>query len=221
MKYTTLFALATMLFCTACTVENDGPEIIIDPVKKTALLAVVNLSGKSNIPTEIQIDGLYDSKSSIGVGNIDREAPYEVINAGLRQLALGSYKDTLRLQEHNYYTLMIYDNDSLRLSLDAPFSANQFNTMPQVRWMLTGADPQDYAVHITADSTLRNIAMGEFTSVNHQKETKLSLYPRNNIGTLLGETKINIALNKKATINIRFDEQSGQYDFEHITQSVK
>lgn len=221
MKHTTLFALVAILLLTACTVENEDPEIIIDPVKKTALLAVVDLSGKSNIPTEIQIDGLYDSKNSIRVGSMGREAPYEVINAGLRQLALGSYKDTLRLQEHNYYTLMIYDNDSLRLSLDAPFSVNQFNTMPQVRWMLTGADPLDYTVHITADSTLRDIAMGEFISVNHEKETRLSLYPRNNIGTLLGETTINIDLNKKVTVNIRLDEQSGQYVIEKITQSIK
>lgn len=222
MKHTTLLALATTLLTMSCAAENEGPEIIIDPVMKIASISVVNVSGQSNIPSEIQIDGLYDNKNSLGVGSGGQEVKYAQITAGLRNVALGSYKDTVRLDEHNYYTLMIYDNDSLRLSLDAPYgSTNQFATMPQVRWNITGANPQDYKVDIHSDSVLRDIAMDKFTSVNNEKEVKVSLYRRDNPGNLLGEKALSVDMNKKATVNIRYNASADDYDFTTITQSVQ
>lgn len=222
MKHTVLFALVATLLTTACTAGNEGPEIITDPVEKIASISVVNVSGQNNIPTEIQIDGLYGHKNSLDVGNGGQEVKYAQITAGLRNVALGSYQDTVRLDKHNYYTLMIYDNDSLRLSLDAPYSStNQFATMPQVRWNIVGVDPQDYKVDIHSDSVLRDIAMDKFTSVTDKKEVKVSLYSRDNPTNPLGEKSMTVEMNKKVTVNIRYNESADDYDFTTITQTVQ
>lgn len=223
MKHLKLFVLAAALLLTgACTPENEGPELIIDPVEKMASISVVNVSGKT-LPSQIQIDGLYGNKSSLGIGSGSQEAPYEEIASGLRNVTLGDYKDTIRLQEHNYYTLMVYDNDSLRLSLDAPYgSTNQFVTMPQVRWNMIGSESSNYKVDINADSLLRDISMDQFISVApSNSKVKLNLYHRDDLNNLLGEKEVDVETNKKVTVNIRYNAATQKYDFTPIMQSVK
>jgi hypothetical protein len=222
MKHFTLLTFAVLLFTAACTPENEGPEIITDPIEKIASLSVVNVSGKTNLPTEIQIDGLA-GKTSLGIGDNKQESKYENINAGVRNITLGGYQDTIHIAEHNYYTLMVYDNDSLQLSWDAAYdSSNQFVTMPQIRWNLIGTDPTNYKVNIHADSLLRDIPMNQFISVaTGNEDVTLTLYKKGNPDKLVGERKVEIEANKKFTVNIHYNGGSDDYDFSTITQSVK
>ncbi|HMR18422.1 MAG TPA: hypothetical protein PKA53_03900 [Sphingobacterium sp.] len=219
MKSLTLTIFALALLTAACTPENEGP----DPKGKVASLSVVNVSGKASIPNQIQIDGLYSSKTSLGIGNGSQATKYEEIEAGVRNVTLGSYKDTVHLAENNYYTLMVYDNDSLMLSWDASYTSdNKFVIMPQVRWNMAGDNPQNYRVDIYADSLLGNIIPNQFTSVSGDNKTvKLSLYRKSNTSNLLGEKEVQVEANKKVTVNIKYNESTQKYDFTPIMQSVQ
>jgi len=218
-----------VLFCCSiafwgCTPANENPDIITDPIEQVASLSVLNVSDNNNLPDRIEIDGLYSSKNFINIGSEGNSAKYEQIAAGVRNITIGDYKDTIRLHEHNYYTLMVYDNDSVRLAWDASYdNSNQFIKMPAVRWNISGDDPTNYKVDFSVDSVLKDIPMDKFISFSADKGNfTVQLYDKAS-GELLGKEEFPAQVNTKVTVNIKRDSEidNDRYRFHPITQLVQ
>ncbi len=222
MKNIQLIVFAGSLMALACSPANEGPDLTTDPIEKVASLSVLNVSDNTSLPDRIKIDGLYSAKDFITIGSEGSSAEYEQIAAGLRNITIGSHKDTIRLQEHNYYTLMVYDNDSVRLAWDASYDdSSQFIKMPSVRWNISGDDPSNYKVDFLVDSLLKDIPMDEFISFSADKGNfTVYLYDKAS-GELLEEEEFPSQINTKVTVNIKYNSAMDKYIYNPITQLVK
>lgn len=208
----------------ACDPAHIEPEPIIDPVEDIASISVINVSKQASLPDQLLIDGLYGASKGITIaGSSGQPATYEHIQAGLRKFAIGSYEDTVRIKEHHYYTLMIFDKDSVQLTVDAPYSTdNKFIIMPSVRWNLIGATPIDYKVDMMGDSLIRDVAVSAFTYIpSSSNKVTINLYKKDNPGTLSAQQDIELDVNKKFTVNIFYDVARATYEFNTIVQTVQ
>ncbi len=212
-----LFSCVLMGFY-SCKSDGSANNPIIDPeFVKTSSLAVIDVSGKNNLPNQYKIDGLLSSNSSHSIGNSKLATGYIPVEAGVRKLSIGNYTDTVRIQESNYYTVMIYDNDSIRLSLDAPYGKSQFQTIPQVRWLISGDDAANLKVNFHSDSLLRDIKVDKFTPVTYaKKEIKLSVYGSDNIEK--ANVDVPVSLSRKETVMITKNATNNSYSFSIISQ---
>ncbi|GGH11597.1 hypothetical protein GCM10011418_10560 [Sphingobacterium alkalisoli] len=207
----------------ACNPSHVEPELIIDPVEDIASLSVINVSNKTaTLPDQLNIDGLFGSSKGIKIGGPSGQTGlYEDIQAGLRKFSIGEYTDSLIINKHNYYTLMVYNNDSVQLHLDAPYSSdNQFIIMPSIRWNLIDGNPAEYRVDIMGDSLIRDIDVNKFTYVpSEEKKVELQLYRISDLSTAVDKYMFEIDVNKKFTVNI---SRSGVgYTFNTIAQTTK
>jgi len=210
--------------CAACSTNNPEPETVIDPVIDKASISVIKVSKQASIPSQLTIDGLLANNSSIPIGSSSNQpAVYEDIEAGVRKFSIGNYQDSITINKHNYYTIMVYDQDSIQLSLDAPYDAeNKFVYMPLIRWNMIGDDPANYKVDFMGDSLIHNIPTVEFTPFSTTVgKVGLHLYAKNNVHTLLKQQDFAVEANKKYTINVTFDGAKNEYQFDQIIQVVK
>ncbi|MBE8721405.1 hypothetical protein [Sphingobacterium pedocola] len=207
----------------ACGPSHVEPEVIIDPVEDIASLSVIDVSKQASLPSQLYIDGLFGTSEGITIaGSSDQPAAYEDIQAGLRTFSIGDHEDTVRISEHQYYTLMVFDKDSVQLTVDAPYEDNKFNVLQLIRWNLIGANPSDYKVDIMGDSLIRNIEVNAFTYVpSESKKVELKLYHKSNSNTTVGTQEIEIEMNKKFTVNILYDPAKEEYGFNTIVQASK
>lgn len=208
----------------ACGPSHVEPEVIIDPVEDIASLSVIDVSKQASLPSQLYIDGLFGTSEGITIaGSSDQPAAYEDIQAGLRKFSIGEYTDTLIINKHNYYTLMVYNNDSVQLHLDAPYSSdNQFIIMPSIRWNLIDGNPAEYRVDIMGDSLIRDIDVNKFTYVpSEEKKVELQLYRISDLSTPVDKYMFEIDMNKKFTVNILYDPAKEEYGFNTIVQASK
>lgn len=215
------FFIILIFFSCASDSGGAGPEIDKDDVKSSSI-AVIDVSGKNAMPSQFKVDGLLSSNIAQVIGSNKIAAAYIPIEAGLRKISIGSYSDTIRVQEANYYTVMVYDNDSIRLSLDASYASNQFNYGPQVRWNMVGSNPSSYKVDIKSDTVvLRDVKVGTFVPASLDKQiVELSLYSVDG-GMKLGSQVVPVRLNRNETVNITKDPNTKGYNFEVLSQSTK
>jgi len=222
-KNLSFFTLLLGSLFMACNPSHVEPELIIDPVEDIASLSVIDVSNKTaTLPDQLNIDGLFGSSKGIKIGGPSGQTGlYEDIQAGLRKFSIGEYTDTLIINKHNYYTLMVYNNDSVQLHLDAPYSSdNQFIIMPSIRWNLIDGNPAEYRVDIMGDSLIRDIDVNKFTYVpSEEKKVELQLYRISDLSTAVDKYMFEIDVNKKFTVNI---SRSGVgYTFNTIAQTTK
>lgn len=210
-KFLVIF-LAVLSFV-ACKDNNSEP--IIDPVEDNGFLSVVNVSTQTSLPPEIVFDGV----NRFNLALARQTSKYELIAAGTRKFSLGNYEDTIRIQEHNYYTLMVFDKDSVQITHDASPGNGQFNQMPMVRWTLVGANPSDYRVHMFGDSLIRNIPVNEFIYFS-TTAVQLQLFHKARPDNQLAKGDFPVEMNKKVTVNIQYDPAKKEYTFHPIMQTV-
>lgn len=215
------FSIILTLFSCASDSNGGGPVIDLKDVKSSSV-AVIDVSGKNAMPTQYKVDGLLSSGTTQVIGSNKVASTYIPIEAGLRKISIGNYSDTIRVQESNYYTVMVYDNDSIRLSLDASYASNQFNYGPQVRWNMVGSNPGSYKVEIKSDTVvLRDVKVGMFVPASMDKPSvELSLYSRDG-GEKLGTQVVPVRMNRNETINITKNQSTKGYNFEVLSQSTK
>lgn len=208
----------------ACNPSHVEPEVITDPVEDIASISVINVSKQASLPNQLNIDGLFGASTGITIaGSSGQPATYEDIQAGLRKFSIGEYEDTVRIKQHHYYTLMVFDKDSVQLTVDAPYdSENKFDILQLIRWNLIGADPSGYKVDMKGDSVIRNIDLNAFTYVpSESKKVEVQLYRKSNLNTTVDTHEIEIDMNKKFTVNISYDAIKGEYEFNTIVQASK
>lgn len=197
----------------ACKSESSDPEI----TGEVAKLSVLNVSQKS-IPNQLQIDGLLAGKNIVNIASAGEVSTYEQIQPGVRNFSLGNYKDTIHIEGGNFYTLMIYDNDSTTLNYDGSFHHNQFNKIQELKWNITGDDPARYTADIYADSLIRNIKSNTYTALSAANNTyRLDLYRIGN-PLKIGSKEVVVKLNQKAIFNVKYDPVKEEYDFTTILQ---
>ncbi|WP_140937031.1 hypothetical protein [Sphingobacterium lumbrici] len=208
----------------ACNPNDVEPEVIIDPVEDIASISVINVSKQASLPNQLHIDGLLGASTGITIAESSGQpAKYEDIQAGLRKFSIGDYEDTVRIKQHHYYTLMVFDKDSVQLTVDAPYdSQNKFDILQLIRWNLIGADPSGYKVDMEGDSVIRNIELNAFTYVpSESKKVEVQLYRKSNLKTAVATQEIEIDMNKKFTVNISYDAVKEEYEFNTIVQASK
>lgn len=214
------FYIVLALF--SCASDSDGSGPVIDPKDvKSSSNAVIDVSGKNAMPTQYKVDGLLSSNTAQIIGSNKVVATYIPIEAGLRKVSIGNYSDTLRIHESNYYTVMVYDNDSIRLSLDATYGDSQFNTAPQIRWVITDEDPKDYRVDIKSDTLLlKDVKVNTFASTLIEKSALLFLYRRGEDKELF-KGEVPTKLNSKETVKFTKDSSTKGYAIGIFSQNVK
>ncbi|MBL1409526.1 hypothetical protein [Sphingobacterium faecale] len=226
MKFQSIFLICVAsglaLISLSCSSDPDGNEPLILPGDiKSSSIAVVDVSGEKNIAGYYQIDGLLSSNVRQTVGSSKVAATYVPIEAGLRKLSIGGFKDTIRIKEANYYTVMVYNKDSIGLSLDASYHNNLFNAGPQIRWNIADETPSDYRVDIKSDTVLiSDVKPNIFTSTLIADKAFLYLY-RRGVNKELARAEVPTALNSKETVKFTKGSSAQEYLVEVFSQRVK
>lgn len=204
------------LFFSSCA-DNEETSLPVE----NGYLSVVNVSGKPSLPQQLTIDGANGGKNSYNLANLKEASHYELVQSGVRKLSIGGYEDTVHIQKDSYYTLLVFDKDSVQITYDNNGGGTQFTYMPMVRWNLVGNSPADYRVHIFGDSLIRNIPVNDFHPFSTSLETvTVRLFAKNNLDQELGEQVVAVQSNKKVTVNIQYNADENKYTFTPITQSV-
>lgn len=220
--YARYVILGLALITLSCSSNSDSSESIILPDDiKTSSVAVIDVSGKANIPGQYRIDGLLSSNVGQTIGSSNVAAVYVPVEAGLRKLSIGDFSDTIRINEANYYTVMVYDKDSISLSLDASYRNNQFNAGPQIRWHIQDENPDDYRVDIKSDTLLvKDVKANTFTSTLIVDKALLYLY-RRGIDKELRIVEVPTKLNSKETVKFTKGSSPQGYTEQIFSQHVK
>lgn len=215
-----VLGLALITLSCSSDPEDNEPVILPDDIKSSSI-AVIDVSGKINIPGQYHIDGLLSSDARQAIGSSKVAAVYVPVEAGLRKLSIGDFNDTIRIKEANYYTVMVYDQDSIGLSLDASYHNNLFNAGPQIRWNIADEDPNDYRVDIKSDTLLvRDVKANIFTSTLIEDKAFLYLY-RRGVDKELLRAEVPTKLNSKETVKFTRDSSTKGYAVEIFSQRVK
>lgn len=217
------FIKCILLFFTgaffACSSNNELDTESTD--FKSSSLAVIDVSGKSTLPQQYKVDGRLSSSVAQTIGKSGVDVNYVPVEIGLRKLSIGSYQDSIRIEESNYYTVMVHDADSIQLVLDAPYASKHFNQGPQIRWNIVDEVSESYRIDIKSDTLLlKDVMSNRFTSTLINDHATLYLYKRGG-DELLEKVTVPTQLNRKETVVFSKNLITASYSTNIVSQHVK
>lgn len=203
----------------ACSADSDVANELTNI--KSSSVAVINVSGKATIPTQFKIDGQLSSGVAQTIGSSTVASSYIPVEAGVRRLSIGSYQDSILIKESNYYTVMVYDNDSIQLSLDAPYTSNYFNVGPQIRWDIANENSASYRLDIKSDTLLlKDVLANSFTPILIEDQATLFLYQKGD-DEVLKQVIVPTKLNRKETVYFTKNTSTNEFSVDIVSQYVK